>query len=124
MPGVKKVLDHMKGFVNQVRDGSWKGFTGKAITDVVNIGIGGSDLGPVMVTEALLAYSGKIKAHFVSNIDGTHLAEILKGVDPETTLFLVASKVNLLNTLSRRAWELPTGKRGARAKSCQSFSYD
>ncbi|OQV11422.1 Glucose-6-phosphate isomerase [Hypsibius exemplaris] len=115
MPGVRQVLEQMKVFVNKIRDGSWKGYTGKAITDVVNIGIGGSDLGPVMVTEALHAYSGKLKAHFVSNIDGTHLAEILKLVDPETTLFLVASKTfttqeTMTNSESARAWFLNKAK--------------
>lgn len=91
-PEVDAVLKHMKEFSEQVRSGEWKGYTGKKITDIVNIGIGGSDLGPVMVTEALKHYSGDIKAYFVSNIDGTHIAETLKVVDPETTLFLIASK--------------------------------
>lgn len=92
-PEVHEVLEHMKEFSEQVRSGEWKGYTGKAITDVVNIGIGGSDLGPVMVTEALKAYSKPgLNAHFVSNIDGTHIAETLKKCDPETTLFLIASK--------------------------------
>lgn len=87
------VLEHMKEFSEQVRSGSWKGYSGKAIDTIVNIGIGGSDLGPVMVTEALKAY-GKagMKLHFVSNIDGTHIAEALKDSNPETTLFLIASK--------------------------------
>lgn len=115
MPAVKKVLEQMKSFVNKVRDGSWKGYTGKAMTDIVNIGIGGSDLGPVMVTEALRAYSGKLKVHFVSNIDGTHLAEILKHVDPETTMFLVASKTfttqeTMTNAESARTWFLQKAK--------------
>lgn len=91
-PEVDAVLQHMKEFSEQVRSGEWKGYTGKKITDVVNIGIGGSDLGPVMVTEALKHYAGVLDVHFVSNIDGTHIAEVLKVVDPETTLFLVASK--------------------------------
>ncbi|QLG70626.1 hypothetical protein HG535_0A05670 [Zygotorulaspora mrakii] len=91
-PEVDAVLAHMKEFSEQVRSGQWKGYTGKQITDVVNIGIGGSDLGPVMVTEALKHYATNIKAHFVSNIDGTHIAETLKVVNPETTLFLIASK--------------------------------
>ncbi|KAI3405016.1 PGI1 [Candida oxycetoniae] len=90
---VDDVLQHMKEFSNQVRDGSWKGFSGKAITDVVNIGIGGSDLGPVMVTEALKAYHKPgLNVHFVSNIDGTHIAEVLRALNVETTLFLIASK--------------------------------
>lgn len=91
-PEVDAVLQHMKEFSDEVRSGAWKGYTGKKITDVVNIGIGGSDLGPVMVTEALKHYASDIKVHFVSNIDGTHIAEVLKIVDPETTLFLIASK--------------------------------
>lgn len=91
-PEVDAVLQHMKEFSEEVRSGAWKGYTGKKITDVVNIGIGGSDLGPVMVTEALKHYASDIKVYFVSNIDGTHIAETLKVVDPETTLFLIASK--------------------------------
>lgn len=91
-PEVDAVLKHMKEFSEQVRSGEWKGYTGKKITDIVNIGIGGSDLGPVMVTEALKHYASDIKAYFVSNIDGTHIAETLKVVNPETTLFLIASK--------------------------------
>lgn len=90
---VNAVLDHMKEFSEQVRSGDWKGYSGKPIDTLVNIGIGGSDLGPVMVTEALKPYGKKgMKLHFVSNIDGTHMAEALKDSDPETTLFLVASK--------------------------------
>lgn len=92
-PEVDSVLQHMKEFSEEVRSGKWTGYTGKKITDVVNIGIGGSDLGPVMVTEALKAYSQPgLEVHFVSNIDGTHLAETLKGLNQETTLFLIASK--------------------------------
>ena len=92
MPEVREVLAHMKEFSDSVRSGEWKGYTGKAITDIVNIGIGGSDLGPVMVTEALKSYAeGGVKPHYVSNIDGTHLAEVLKTVNPETTLFIIAS---------------------------------
>jgi len=94
MPEVNKVLEQMRKFSTAVRSGEWKGHTGKSITDVVNIGIGGSDLGPHMVTEALKPYShGAPNLHFVSNIDGTHLAETLKKLDPHTTLFIVASKV-------------------------------
>jgi glucose-6-phosphate isomerase len=98
MPGIKAVLDKMRDFTDQVRSGAWLGFSGKPIRHVVNIGIGGSDLGPVMVTEALKPYSydssGKqaIRAHFVSNVDATHIAEILKQVDLERTLFIIASK--------------------------------
>ncbi|KAL7268227.1 glucose-6-phosphate isomerase [Rhizina undulata] len=91
--GVNEVLDHMKVFSEQVRSGEWKGYTGKNIKSIVNIGIGGSDLGPVMVTEALKAYGDRnLKLHFVSNIDGTHIAEALRECDAETTLFLIASK--------------------------------
>jgi glucose-6-phosphate isomerase len=92
MPDVKAVLKKMEGFCQKVISGSWKGFTGKAITDVVNIGIGGSDLGPVMVTEALKPYANHLKVHFVSNVDATHLAEVVKGINFETTLFIIASK--------------------------------
>lgn len=92
-PEVDAVLKHMKEFSDSVRSGEWKGYTGKKIENVVNIGIGGSDLGPVMVTEALKPYAHEsIKVHFVSNVDGTHIAETLKKCDPETTLFLIASK--------------------------------
>ncbi|KAH3666175.1 hypothetical protein OGAPHI_004364 [Ogataea philodendri] len=92
-PEVDSVLQHMKVFSEQVRSGEWKGYTGKEITDIVNIGIGGSDLGPVMVTEALKPYAHpRLSVHFVSNVDGTHIAETLKKCDAETTLFLVASK--------------------------------
>lgn len=92
MPDVKAVLKKMEGFCNKVISGNWKGYTGKAITDVVNIGIGGSDLGPVMVTEALKPYANHLKVHFVSNVDATHLAEVVKHINFETTLFLIASK--------------------------------
>jgi glucose-6-phosphate isomerase len=110
MPGVRRVLDKMRGFTEAVRDGAWRGHTGKTITDVVNIGIGGSDLGPVMVTEALRPYWKEgLAAHFVSNVDGTHVSEVLRRVDPETTLFIVASKTfttqeTLANARSARAW--------------------
>jgi glucose-6-phosphate isomerase len=116
MPAVNAVLAHMRSFSDAVRDGSWKGYSGKAITDVVNIGIGGSDLGPVMATEALKHY-GKpgLYAHFVSNVDGTHLAETLKPLSPETTLFIVASKTfttqeTLTNAHSARDWFLRSAK--------------
>ncbi|KAM3162925.1 Glucose-6-phosphate isomerase [Lachancea thermotolerans] len=119
-PEVDSVLQHMKEFSEQVRSGEWKGYTGKKITDVVNIGIGGSDLGPVMVTEALKHYSGVLKAHFVSNIDGTHIAETLKVCDPETTLFLIASKTfttaeTITNATSAKNWFL--SKTGGDAKN-------
>uniref|UniRef100_A0A4W4E833 Glucose-6-phosphate isomerase n=1 Tax=Electrophorus electricus TaxID=8005 RepID=A0A4W4E833_ELEEL len=94
MPEVNRVLEKMKGFCHRVRSGAWKGFNGKAITDVVNIGIGGSDLGPLMVTEALKPYSkGGPNVWFVSNIDGTHMAKTLAQLNAETTLFIIASKV-------------------------------
>jgi glucose-6-phosphate isomerase len=114
MEDVNRVLDKMKSFSEQIISGSWKGHTGKAITDVVNIGIGGSDLGPVMVTEALKAYKNHLTMHFVSNIDGTHIVETLKTVDPETTLFLVASKTfttqeTMTNAHSAREWFLQSG---------------
>ena len=84
----------MKVFVNKIRGGEWKGYTGKSMTDVVNIGIGGSDLGPLMVTEALKPYgsNGPLNVHFVSNVDGTHIAEVCKKLNAETTLFIIASK--------------------------------
>ena len=109
---VGAVLDHIKHFTNAVRDGEWKGYTGKTINAIVNIGIGGSDLGPVMVTEALKSYSKRdLSAHFVSNIDGTHLSETLRLCDPERTLFIIASKTfttqeTITNAESARAWFL------------------
>ena len=111
MPAVNAVLEKMKSFSVRVISGEWKGFTGKAITDVVNIGIGGSDLGPYMVTEALVPFKNHLTMHFVSNVDGTHIAETLKGVDPETTLFLVASKTfttqeTMTNAHTARDWFL------------------
>jgi glucose-6-phosphate isomerase len=114
MPDVNKVLDQMKAFSEAIILGEWKGYTGKAITDVVNIGIGGSDLGPVMVTEALKAYKNHLNLHFVSNVDGTHIVETLKAVNPETTLFLVASKTfttqeTMGNAHSARDWFLASG---------------
>lgn len=118
-PEVDSVLQHMKEFSDEVRSGKWTGYTGKRITDVVNIGIGGSDLGPVMVTEALKAYSQPgLNVHFVSNIDGTHLAETLKPLNPESTLFLVASKTfttaeTTTNANSAKKWFLDTAKDSA-----------
>lgn len=110
VPSVRAVLDHMKVFCQQVQSGTFKGHTGRAMTDIVNIGIGGSDLGPVMVCEALKPYAVKnYSVHFISNVDGTHVAETLKRLDPETTLFIVASKTfttqeTITNALSARAW--------------------
>ena len=112
MPFVNGVLAQMEAFCGKVRGGDWKGYSGKAITDIVNIGIGGSDLGPVMVTEALKPYaSPNLRVHFVSNIDGTHIAEALKVCNPETTLFLVASKTfttqeTITNALTAKDWLL------------------
>ncbi|WP_283131517.1 glucose-6-phosphate isomerase [Enterovibrio norvegicus] len=111
MPHVNAVLEKMKAFSERVIGGEWKGYTGKEITDIVNIGIGGSDLGPYMVSEALAAYKTRLNLHFVSNVDGTHIAETLKGLNPETTLFLVASKTfttqeTMTNALSARDWFL------------------
>ncbi|MBA3820910.1 MAG: glucose-6-phosphate isomerase [Deltaproteobacteria bacterium] len=111
-PAVQAVLAQMRGFTDRIRSGAWTGHTGKSITDVVNLGIGGSDLGPVMVTEALRPYwQPGLAVHFVSNVDGTHLAETVKRLDPERTLFIVASKTfttqeTLTNATSARAWLL------------------
>ncbi|XP_070574390.1 glucose-6-phosphate isomerase-like [Ptychodera flava] len=115
MPNVNAVLQQMREFTQSVRSGEWKGYTGKSITDVVNVGIGGSDLGPVMVTEALKPYADKLQVHFVSNIDGTHLAETLKKLNPETTLFIVASKTfttqeTITNATSAKNWFLESAK--------------
>jgi len=111
MPDVNAVLEHMKQFCDQVISGQWKGYTGKAITDVVNIGIGGSDLGPLMVTEALKPFAVGPAVHFVSNIDGTHMAETLKKLNAETTLFVIASKTfttqeTITNANTAKQWFL------------------
>jgi len=116
MPEVNGVLAKMRAFSDAVRSGTWQGYTGKPITDVVNIGIGGSDLGPQMVTGALKPYAHPyLRSHFVSNIDGTHLVETLKGRNPETTLFIVASKTfttqeTMTNATSAREWLLSEAK--------------
>ncbi|MDP8034222.1 glucose-6-phosphate isomerase [Pasteurella atlantica] len=115
MPEVNAVLAKMKGFCERVISGEWKGYTDKAITDVINIGIGGSDLGPYMVTEALRPYKNHLTMHFVSNVDGTHIAETLKKCNPETTLVLVASKTfttqeTMTNAHSARDWLLASAK--------------
>lgn len=111
MPAVNAVLEKIKSFTERVIGCEWKGYTGKAITDIVNIGIGGSDLGPYMVTEALAPYKNHLNLHFVSNVDGTHIVETLKKVNPETTLFLIASKTfttqeTMTNAHSARDWFL------------------
>ncbi len=112
MPEVNSVLAHMREFSEQVRSGAWTGFSGKSITDIVNIGIGGSDLGPVMVTEALKPYGHeRLNVHFVSNIDGTHIVETLRHLNPETTLFIVASKTfttqeTITNAQTAKTWLL------------------
>jgi glucose-6-phosphate isomerase len=120
MPEVNAVLKHMEEFSNQIRSGDWKGYSGKVMTDVVNIGIGGSDLGPVMVTEALKPYAKRdLKVHFVSNVDGTQMAETLRDLNPETTLFIVASKTfttqeTLTNAHTARDWFLKTAHEESR----------
>jgi len=116
MPDVRAVLDKMKLFSARVISGEWKGYTGKRITDIVNIGIGGSDLGPVMVCEALKHYAKPgLTVRFVSNVDGTHIAETLKSLNPETTLFMIASKTfttqeTMTNAHSARSWFLQSAK--------------
>ncbi|MEX2088601.1 MAG: glucose-6-phosphate isomerase, partial [Bacteroidota bacterium] len=141
MPAVNKVLAHMRSFTDSIRSGEWKGTTGKAMTDVVNIGIGGSDLGPVMVTEALRPYGHeRIKLHFVSNIDGTHIAETVRHLNPETTLFIVSSKTfttqeTITNAESAKHWFLERVKNesavakhfvavSTNAKACAAFGID
>ena len=109
MNDVNRVLEKMKVFCNSVRSGEWRGYTNKPITDVVNIGIGGSDLGPFMVTEALKPFGGPIRVHFVSNVDGTHIAEVLKKLNAETAMFVIASKTfttqeTIMNALSAKQW--------------------
>ena len=118
IPKIQAVKSQMKDFSNRVISGDWKGYSGKQITNVVNIGIGGSDLGPVMVTEALKPYKTRLNVHFVSNVDGTHIAETLKKVNPETTLFLIASKTfttqeTMANAFSARDWFLAAAKDNA-----------
>ncbi len=122
MPEINAVLSQMKIFSDSLLSGGWKGYSGKRITDIVNIGIGGSDLGPYMVTEALRPYHQSIKPHFVSNVDGTHIEETLKRVDHETTLFIIASKTfttqeTMTNAESAKSWFLEkTGGKGDVAK--------
>ena len=141
MPDVNAVLAQMRNFSDKVRSGSWTGYTGKRITDIVNIGIGGSDLGPVMVCDALKPYANPdLNVHFVSNIDGAHLMRALNQCNPETTLFIVASKTfttqeTMTNARSARAWFLNTAKDNAHvakhfvalstnAKAVQDFGID
>ena len=113
---IADVLAQMKGCCDRVISGTWRGYTGKRMTDVVNIGIGGSDLGPCMVNEALRPFAhGQLQVHFVSNIDGTHISETLKKLNPETTLFIVASKTfttqeTLTNAMTAREWFLTHAK--------------
>ncbi len=122
MPQVRKVLEQMRLFSEKITSGQWKGFTGKAITDIVNIGIGGSDLGPQMVVEALRPYKKiNITPHFISNVDGTQIVEILKKLNPETTLFMIASKSfttqeTMTNAHTARNWFLVHAKEEARIK--------
>ncbi|MBW2488032.1 MAG: glucose-6-phosphate isomerase [Deltaproteobacteria bacterium] len=112
MPEVNRVLNQMQDFSGRIISGDWQGYTGKKISDIVNIGIGGSDLGPLMVTETLRPYAQKdIRVHFVSNVDGTHLTETLRFLNPQTTLFLIASKTfttqeTMTNAFSARSWFL------------------
>ena len=125
MPEVNRVLDQMRTFSDSVRNGTWKGYSGKPIRSIVNIGIGGSDLGPVMVTEALKAYArDSLELHFVSNVDGTHIVEALKLCDPETTLFIIASKTfvtqeTMRNATTAREWLL--GDSGDEARVARHF---
>ena len=141
MPDVNAVLAQMRQFSDKVRNGSWLGYSGKRITDIVNIGIGGSDLGPVMVCDALKPYSSSaLQVHFVSNIDGAHLMRALEKCNPETTLFIIASKTfttqeTMTNGISARTWFLATAKEDAHvakhfvalstnAKAVQEFGID
>lgn len=123
MPEVNAVLAQMEKFSTAVIDGEWKGYTGKPISDIVNIGIGGSDLGPLMVSEALKALKKpNITPHFVSNVDGTHIHETLKGLNPETTLFIIASKTfttqeTMTNAQSAKDWFLKTANDAEHVKS-------
>jgi len=123
MPEINAVLNQMKDFSEKIISGDWKGYTGKPITDIVNIGIGGSDLGSLMVTKSLNPYKKEnINLHFVSNVDGTHIAETLKLIDPETTLFIIASKTfttqeTMTNANSARDWFLNSAKNEAFVKN-------
>ena len=121
MPEVYEVKEKIKGFTNEVVSGSRKGYTGKAFTDVVNIGIGGSDLGPAMVVDSLQYYKNHLTTHFVSNVDGDHVNEVIKKLDPETTLFVIVSKTfttqeTLSNANTLKAWFLKSADESAIAK--------
>jgi glucose-6-phosphate isomerase len=126
-PAIRKVLEQMKTFSEKIISGEHTGFSGKEITDVVNIGIGGSDLGPVMVCSALKHYKTRLNAHFVSNVDGNHIAEVLKNLNPETTLFIIASKTfttqeTMTNAESAKTWFLKSGKEADVAKHFVALS--
>ena len=126
-PAIRKVLGQMKTFSEKIISGEHTGFSGKEITDVVNIGIGGSDLGPVMVCSALKHYKTRLNAHFVSNVDGNHIAEVLKNLNPETTLFIIASKTfttqeTMTNAESAKTWFLKSGKEADVAKHFVALS--
>ena len=126
-PGIKKVLDQIKTFSTKVISGQHKGFSGKEITDVVNIGIGGSDLGPVMVCSALKHFKTRLNVYFVSNVDGNHIAETLKKLNPETTLFIIASKTfttqeTMTNAASAKEWFLKKGSQDDVAKHFVALS--
>lgn len=126
-PQIKRVLDHMKTFSEKIISGEHKGFSGKEITDVVNIGIGGSDLGPVMVCSALKHFKTRLNVHFVSNVDGNHIAEVVKNLNPETTLFIIASKTfttqeTMTNANSAKDWFLKAGKHEDVAKHFVALS--
>ncbi|RNA61214.1 glucose-6-phosphate isomerase [Chryseobacterium nematophagum] len=126
-PQIKKVLAHMKAFAESIISGAHKGFSGKEITDVVNIGIGGSDLGPLMVCSALKHFKTRLHVHFVSNVDGNHIAEVVKTLNPETTLFIIASKTfttqeTMTNANSAKDWFLKAGKQEDVAKHFVALS--
>ena len=130
MPAVRETLARIRTFTEKVRSGAWKGYTGKSVRHVVNVGIGGSDLGPVMVCEALKPYAQRnLHMHFCSNVDGTHVSEILRECDPETTLILVASKTfttqeTMTNAGTAKKWILDAfnGDEGAVAKHFAALS--
>ena len=126
-PEIKRVLNQMKTFSQKIISGEHQGFSGKEITDIVNIGIGGSDLGPVMVCSALKHFKTRLNVHFVSNVDGNHLAEVTRDLDPETTLFIIASKTfttqeTMTNAESAKAWFLKSGKQNDVAKHFVALS--